>query len=49
MFCVWYHIYTYIYMSPCHVFPVGEYRLSREDGAHYQGFPHPRQPLGSVL
>lgn len=27
----------------------GEYRLSREDGAHYQGVPHPRQPLGSVL
>lgn len=29
--------------------PAGEYRLSREDGAHYQGVPHPRQPLGSVL
>lgn len=29
--------------------PAGEYRLSREDGAHYQGVPHPSQPLGSVL
>lgn len=29
--------------------PTGEYRLSREDGAHYQGVPHPSQPLGSVL
>lgn len=36
-------------ISTCYVFTVGEYRLSREDGAHYQGVPHPRQPLGSVL
>lgn len=36
-------------LSTCYVFPAGEYRLSRKDGAHYQGVPHPCQPLGSVL
>lgn len=36
-------------ISACFVFPAGEYRLSRKDGAHYQGVPHPCQPLGSVL
>lgn len=38
------HNFYLVYM-----FPAGEYRLPREDGAHYQGVPHPRQPLGSVL
>lgn len=36
-------------ISSCYISPAGEYRLSRKDGAHNQGVPHPCQPLGSVL